>query len=108
MVHQELNQVRQRNILDNIWLGRYPKKGIFIDEERMYKDTIEIFKDLDINIDPREKVNSLSVSQMQMVEIAKAVSYNSKVIVMDELTSSLTEKEVEHLFRIIEILKKKM
>lgn len=107
MVHQELNQVRQRNILDNIWLGRYPKKGIFIDEERMYKDTIEIFKDLDINIDPREKVNSLSVSQMQMVEIAKAVSYDSKVIVMDEPTSSLTEKEVEHLFRIIETLKKK-
>ena len=107
MVHQELNQVRQRNILDNIWLGRYPKKGLFIDENKMYKDTLEIFKDLDIDVDPREKVGNLSVSQMQMIEIAKAVSYNSKVIVMDEPTSSLTEKEVEHLFRIITKLKNK-
>lgn len=106
MVHQELNQVRQRNILDNIWLGRYPKKGLFIDEEKMYKDTVDIFNDLDIDIDPRVKVSTLSVSQMQMVEIAKAVSYDSKVIVMDEPTSSLTEKEVNHLFTIIEKLKK--
>ncbi|WP_042272947.1 galactose/methyl galactoside ABC transporter ATP-binding protein MglA [[Clostridium] dakarense] len=106
MVHQELNQVRQRNILDNIWLGRYPRSGLFIDEDKMYKDTIKIFKDLDINVDPRQKVNSLSVSQMQMVEIAKAVSYDSKVIVMDEPTSSLTEKEVDHLFRIINKLRK--
>lgn len=106
MVHQELNQVRQRNILDNIWLGRYPKKGLFIDEQKMYEDTVKVFKDLDINVDPRQKVGSLSVSQMQMVEIAKAVSYDSKVIVMDEPTSSLTEKEVEHLFRIINKLRK--
>ncbi|MGL5328585.1 MAG: galactose/methyl galactoside ABC transporter ATP-binding protein MglA [Peptostreptococcaceae bacterium] len=106
MVHQELNQVRQRNILDNIWLGRYPRKGLFIDENKMYEDTLKIFKDLDIDVDPREKVGNLSVSQMQMIEIAKAVSYNSKVIVMDEPTSSLTEKEVEHLFRIIDKLKK--
>lgn len=106
MVHQELNQVRQRNILDNIWLGRYPKKGMVIDEAKMYNDTVKIFKDLDIDIDPRRKVASLSVSQMQMVEIAKAVSYDSKVIVMDEPTSSLTEKEVDHLFKIIEKLKK--
>lgn len=106
MVHQELNQVRQRNILDNIWLGRYPKKGLFIDEHKMYEDTLKIFKDLDIDLDPREMVGDLSVSQMQMIEIAKAVSYNSKVIVMDEPTSSLTEREVEHLFRIIEKLKK--
>ena len=106
MVHQELNQVRQRNILDNIWLGRYPKKGLFIDEHKMYEDTLKIFKDLDIDLDPREMVGNLSVSQMQMIEIAKAVSYNSKVIVMDEPTSSLTEREVEHLFKIIEKLKK--
>lgn len=107
MVHQELNQVRQRNIIDNIWLGRYPKKGPFIDEQKMYEDTKKIFEELDINVDPRQKIGSLSVSQMQMVEIAKAVSYDSKVIVMDEPTSSLTEKEVEHLFRIIDKLKKK-
>jgi len=107
MVHQELNQVRQRNIMDNIWLGRYPMKGLFIDEEKMYEDTVRIFKDLDIHLNPREKSEKLSVSEMQMVEIAKAVSYNSKVIVMDEPTSSLTEKEVNHLFRIIRALKEK-
>lgn len=107
MVHQELNQVRQRNIMDNIWLGRYPKNGLFINEKKMYEDTKKIFEDLDIKIDPRQKVEKLSVSEMQMVEIAKAVSYNSKVIVMDEPTSSLTEKEVNHLFRIINVLREK-
>lgn len=106
MVHQELNQVRERNVMDNLWLGRYPKKGLFIDEKKMYDETEKIFKDLDINVNPRDKVSNLSVSQMQMVEIAKAVSYNSKIIVMDEPTSSLTEKEVSHLFKIINKLRK--
>lgn len=105
MVHQELNQVLQRNILDNIWLGRYPKKGFFIDEKKMYEDTKKIFEDLDITVDPRSKMGDLAVSERQMVEIAKAVSYNSKIIVMDEPTSSLTEKEVKHLFRIINKLR---
>ena len=104
MVHQELNQVRQQNVMDNIWLGRYPHKGIFIDEKKMYEDTKAIFQSLDINIDPRSKVSTLSVSEMQMVEIAKAVSYHSKIIVMDEPTSSLTETEVNHLFKIIKRL----
>lgn len=106
MVHQELNQVRERNVMDNLWLGRYPKKGLFIDEKKMYDETEKIFKDLDINVNPHDKVSTLSVSQMQMVEIAKAVSYNSKIIVMDEPTSSLTEKEVNHLFKIINKLRK--
>ena len=105
MVHQELNQVLQRNVLDNIWLGRYPMKGFFVDEKKMYNDTINIFKDLDIKVDPRKKVADLPIAERQMIEIAKAVSYKSKVIVMDEPTSSLTEKEVEHLFRIIRKLK---
>lgn len=107
MVHQELNQVLQRNILDNIWLGRYPKKGFFIDEKKMYEDTKKIFEDLDISVDPRAKMGDLAVSERQMVEIAKAVSYNSKIIVMDEPTSSLTEKEVEHLFKIINKLRER-
>ena len=105
MVHQELNQVLQRNVLDNIWLGRYPMKGFFVDEKKMYNDTINIFKDLDIKVDPRKKVADLPIAERQMIEIAKAVSYKSKVIVMDEPTSSLTEKEVEHLFKIIKKLK---
>ncbi len=105
MVHQELNQVLQRNVMDNIWLGRYPQKGFFIDEKKMYEDTKQIFEELGIDIDPREKVGKLSVSEMQMLEIAKAVSYDSKIIVMDEPTSSLTEKEVNHLFKIINKLR---
>jgi methyl-galactoside transport system ATP-binding protein len=105
MVHQELNQVRQRDVMENIWLGRFPMKGPFVDHATMYHETLRIFHDLDIAIAPREKVHRLSVSQMQMVEIAKAVSYHAKVIVMDEPTSSLTEKEVDHLFRIIDVLR---
>lgn len=107
MVHQELNQVRQRSVVDNIWLGRYPKKGFFVDEKKMYEDTIAIFKELDITTDPLAKVESLSVSEMQMLEIAKAVSYKSKILVLDEPTSSLTEKEVKHLFQIINKLREK-
>ncbi len=105
MVHQELNQVRQTRVMDNIWLGRFPTKGMVISEKEMYQKTKEIFEELSISIDPKEKIENLSLSQQQMVEIAKAVSYHSKVIVMDEPTSSLTEKEVEHLFRIINQLK---
>lgn len=107
MVHQELNQVQSTTVMDNIWLGRFPKKGPFIDEEKMYNDTLNIFKELDIKVDPKSKVEKLPVSESQMVEIAKAVSYNSKIIVMDEPTSSLTEKEVNHLFKIIRSLRDK-
>ena len=105
MVHQELNLVTQRSVMDNMWLGRYPLKGIFVDQHKMYQDTKQIFDELDINIDPRDKVSTLSVSQMQMVEIAKAVSYDARIVIMDEPTSSLTEKEVNHLFTIIRKLK---
>ena len=107
MVHQELNQVQSTRIMDNIWLGRFPKKGLFIDENKMYEDTLKIFKDLDIHLDPKTKVKDLPVSESQMVEIAKAVSYDSMSVVLDEPTSSLTEKEVDHLFRIIDKLRKK-
>lgn len=107
MVHQELNQVLQCSVMDNIWLGRYPKKGLFVDHDKMYSDTKEIFDELDIDIDPKIKVAKLSVSQRQMVEIAKAFSYNARIVIMDEPTSSLTEKEVSHLFTIINKLKEK-
>ena len=107
MVHQELNLVLQRTVMDNMWLGRYPTKGIFVDHSKMFTDTKRIFDELDIDIDPRVKVATLSVSQMQMIEIAKAFSYDAKIVIMDEPTSSLTEKEVNHLFKIINKLKKK-
>ena len=107
MVHQELNLVLQRSVMDNMWLGRYPTKGVFVDQDKMYRDTKAIFDELDIDIDPRARVGTLSVSQMQMIEIAKAFSYNAKIVIMDEPTSSLTEKEVNHLFKIIRKLKER-
>ena len=105
MVHQELNQVVDQRVMDNIWLGRFPKKFGLVDEKRMHEETKRIFERLSIPIDPRKKVDNLSVSERQMIEIAKAVSCNARIIVFDEPTSSLTEKEVSHLFRIIESLR---
>ncbi|MBR3965864.1 MAG: ATP-binding cassette domain-containing protein [Clostridia bacterium] len=106
MVHQELNQALKRNVMDNIWLGRYPKKlGFITSESRMYKDTKKIFDELGIDIDPTQIMSTMPVAKRQMAEIAKAVSYNAKILVLDEPTSSLTEQEVEHLFRIIDTLR---
>ena len=105
MVHQELNQVPETSVMENIWMGRMPKKGIVVDDNKMYEDTKRIFERLDLRIDPKEKIGHLSVSQRQMIEIAKAVSADAQIVVLDEPTSSLTEKEVDHLFRIIRTLK---
>ena len=106
MVHQELNQALKRNVMDNIWLGRYPKvAGVMVNEKKMYQDTKDVFKELEIDVDPKRVMSTMPVSQRQMAEIAKAVSFHSKVIVFDEPTSSLTEQEVEHLFRIINMLR---
>ena len=106
MVHQELNQALKRNVMDNIWLGRYPTTaGIFTREGKMYEDTRRIFEELDIDVDPHRVMSTMPVADRQMVEIAKAVSYNARIIVLDEPTSSLNEKEVEHLFRIINKLR---
>lgn len=108
MVHQELNQALTRSVQDNLWLGRYPKMAhLMVSESIMKKRTKEIFDQLEVAVDPKTIMSTMPVSQRQMVEIAKAVSYNSKIIVFDEPTSSLTETEVEHLFRIINMLKAK-
>jgi methyl-galactoside transport system ATP-binding protein len=107
MVHQELNQVSTLRVMDNIWLGRFPKKYIAIDEKSMIAKTKEIFDEFDIDINPLTKIAKLSVSECQMVEIAKAASQNARIIVMDEPTSSLSEKEVDHLFKVIGKLKEK-
>ncbi len=106
MVHQELNQVLQRDVMDNIWLGRYPNKGGIVSSKTMYEETKRVLDDLEIDVNPRVKMAKLSVSQRQMVEIAKAVSYNAKILVLDEPTSSLTEEEVDHLFKIVNKLRK--
>lgn len=106
MVHQELNQALKRNVMDNLWLGRYPKiANIMVNEKKIFNDTKAVFEELGIDVDPKRIMSTMPVSQRQMVEIAKAVSYNSKIIVLDEPTSSLTEEEVEHLFKIINMLR---
>ncbi|MEG1987582.1 MAG: ATP-binding cassette domain-containing protein [Oscillibacter sp.] len=108
MVHQELNQALTRSVQDNLWLGRYPKTaGIVVSEHAMQKKTREIFDKLGVEVNPKAIMSTLPVSQRQMVEIAKAVSYEAKIVVFDEPTSSLTEVEVEHLFRIINMLRDK-
>lgn len=108
MVHQELNQALKRNVMDNMFLGRFPTvaKGLpFTSERKMYRATKALFEELDIDIDPKMRMGDLPVAKRQLAEIAKAVSYHSKIIVFDEPTSSLTEEEVEHLFRIIRMLR---
>ena len=110
MVHQELNQALKRNVMDNMWLGRFPKISKFIpltSERKMYRATKDIFDRLGLTIDPKTVMSKMSVSLRQMVEIAKAVSYDAKVIVFDEPTSSLTDREAERLFDIIKMLKSK-
>ncbi len=108
MIHQELSPVPERSVAENLWLGRVPlKAGIMVDHKKMYEDSLALFQKLGLDVDPGAKMGDLSVAKMQMVEIAKAVSYDSKIVVMDEPTSALTDAEVEHLFRIIEELKAK-
>lgn len=107
MVHQELNLVLETSVMDNLWLGRYPTKHGLIDSKKMYRDTKAIFDELDIHVDPKAQVATLSISEMQMVEIAKAFSYHAKIVIMDEPTSSLSDKEVNHLFSIIKKLKER-
>jgi len=108
MVQQELNQAMSLSVMDNMFLGRIPRVAKYIpltSERRLYAAAKAALDELGINIDPREKMENLSVSRRQMIEIAKAVSYNAKIIVFDEPTSSLTDEEAERLFNIIEMLR---
>lgn len=109
MIHQELQPVPFRSVMENLWLGRFPKYSIgpikLIDHKKMYTDTVDLFKDLEMDIPPKVWVRELSVSKIQSLEIAKAVSHSSRVIIMDEPTSSLTEHEVSQLFTIIRRLR---
>ena len=111
MVHQELQPITERSIGENIYVGRYPLKRVgpfkIVDHKKMYEDAAQVLKEVHMNFDPRAKLGSLSVSQMQLVEIAKAVSADCKVLILDEPTSSLTAGEVEALFTIVEELKSK-
>ncbi len=105
MIHQELHPIRYRPVMENIWLGRFPMRGIAVDKKAMIRKTKELFEQVDLDVDPQVLAGTLSASTLQLVEIARAVSYNSKIIIMDEPTSSLTDNETEHLFKIIRKLK---
>ena len=105
MIHQELSSVVEMSVAENIYLGREPVKNGFIDYRKMYKDTEELLKNLNINLNPKTKMRKLRVADQQLVEIAKAVSQNARILIMDEPTSSITDREVENLYGIIRDLK---
>ena len=106
MVHQELNQCLERSVVDNLFLGRYPVNSLgVVDEGLMRKEAAELFRRLGMTVDLDQPMRRMSVSQRQMVEIAKAISYNAQVIVLDEPTSSLMSQEVEKLFGMMRMLK---
>ena len=106
MVHQELNQCLERSVVDNLFLGRYPVNSLgVVDEGLMRKEAAELFRRLGMTVDLDQPMRKMSVSQRQMVEIAKAISYNAQVIVLDEPTSLLMSQEVEKLFGMMRMLK---
>lgn len=106
MIHQELSNVPERSVAENLYLGREPLNKIgLIDHKKMNDETRSLLENLEINVKPEVRIGSLSISMQQTCEIAKAVSYNASVVVMDEPTSSLTDNEVQHLFKIINRLR---
>lgn len=108
MIHQELHPIPDRSVMENLWLGRLPTRGFgpfqFVHHRKMREQSKALFQELGLDLDPDALVGSLSVSKIQSLEIAKAVSYKSRVIVMDEPTSSITGQDVEKLFAIIKDL----
>ena len=107
IVHQELNMMNDLTVAQNLFIGKERKKGIFIDDAKMAEDAKELFKKLNVDINPNVKIGNLTVGKQQMVEIAKAISTNAKVIVFDEPTAALTDSEIEELFKVINDLRDK-
>ena len=108
MIHQELQPMRALSVMENVWVGRLPYRNTlgvhWVDWKQLYDQTKEVLDDLEIPIDPKAKVLTLSTSHCQLIEIARSVSYNAKIIIMDEPTSSLTEVEADLLFKLIKKL----
>ncbi|HEX2911102.1 MAG TPA: sugar ABC transporter ATP-binding protein [Chloroflexia bacterium] len=109
IVHQELNLMPHLTVAQNIFIGREPRRGLpfWLDETRINQQAQELFESLHLKLDPRTKVADLTVAKQQMVEIAKALSFNSQVLIMDEPTAALTDTEIEDLFRILRQLREK-
>jgi len=107
MIHQELNMMNHLTVAQNIYIGREPMKSGFIDDKKMEKDAAELFKRIGVKIDPSVTLGTLTVGKQQMVEIAKAVSRNARILILDEPTAALTQTEVEELFKIMRDLQAK-
>lgn len=106
MIHQELNLMKDLTVAENIFIGREPKlAGLFVNDRKLHQITTELFEKLALDLNVRTKVEHLTIAKQQMVEIAKALSYDSKILIMDEPTTALTETEIDVLFNIIETLK---
>ena len=99
MIHQELSPVPEMTVAENIFLGREPRKGLFVDYKKMYTDTEKLLGEMKVRVSPRAKIGRLKVADQQLIEISKAISLNADIIVMDEPTSAITDQEVEILFR---------
>ncbi|MCE4557884.1 sugar ABC transporter ATP-binding protein [Pelomonas sp. P8] len=106
MIHQELNLVPHLSVAENIWLGREPRRGLFIDRERQRDGARRCLERLGVAIDPDAQVSTLSIAQQQMVEIAKALSMDARLLIMDEPTSSLGEADAERLLQVVLELKR--
>ena len=107
IIFQEMTLCRHMTVADNIFIGRPPGPPLFVSDRQMHRRAAEILKELGIDINTRAMVSSLSIAQQQMVEIAKAISYNARILVLDEPTSTLTEREIDQLFDIIRTLRQK-
>lgn len=109
IIHQELNLMPHLTVAQNIFIGREPRKGVnfILDEKVINEKTQQLLDMMHLKLDPRTRVSDLTVAKQQMVEITKALSYNSEVLIMDEPTAALTESEIEELFRIIRKLREK-
>src|SRR5688572_19984011 len=105
LIHQELNLCDNLDVASNLFLGREPRRGLFLDRAKMERDAEGLLKRVGLDVPPRTLVSALSIGRQQMVEIAKALSVDAKLLIMDEPTSSLSQRETEHLFRVIRDLK---
>ena len=105
IIHQELNMCKHLTVAENMFLGREQSSGLALKNAQMEAEASRILGELGVDIDPKQTVGELSVAKQQMIEIAKALSINAKILIMDEPTSALTSKEIEELFRIIHKLK---
>lgn len=109
IIHQELNLMKDLTVAENIFIGREPKgtMNLLVNDKQLNKQTAELFNKLNLDLDPKTKVRHLTVAKQQMVEIAKALSFNSKILIMDEPTTALTETEIDTLFDIITSIREK-